>query len=660
MIWARYRRPLLFLVYFLFFFHTALWHYWGYEGVGHLGFGEFFGSMRTGIITAGTVFSIVVFLHALFFGGLFCGWFCHWGITQDIAAWIMKKAGIKPQMQHLDSKLIPWFWFIILIAQVAVFWLYNGLPTSFSFNPSATPVWTGVPRSILLICLTTIVSGFALTFLFGERAFCRSICTFRLWFSWFERIAPHKVRQIKECTSCQLECTNVCPMGVDVAAEIRDLGHVKNTECVKCHICIGACPNQVLETSLRKNSFHKEGEPQARQAALSSSVSLVQAAMAVIVVVLFGFDVGGNISLSLGFLSGFMLIHIWHTRSITAFEIILTALTVIGLYYKDDMNDPVSLVKGLAAIAVFLFAARQLGFTKGFEFINKHTPALQVSKPLVVITLLVAVILGGREAHTSMLIHQANAARRSNDNLTYASIMEACAGSHSDPAGAWYDLGKAQLKINQPQKAGNSFKKSLQLVFSAEVARTMFDLLEEFGNRTASEDFAAWLAREYPQIDEFTFLAGNTLMEKGDMAGAEKIFSGFITSKPGHQDGYLAMGELRLKQNRIDEAEEMFNRAYAISPASSAFFMADISHRRSQFDRAEKFYEEAIRSNPPNIVFLMDQGGNFVVQGKLREAINAWKAALTIDPDFEPAKRSIAEAEADLAAKKAAILGGQK
>jgi len=449
-------------------------------------------------------------------------------------------------------------------------------------------------------------------------------------------------------------------MGVDVAAEIRDLGHVKNTECVKCHICIGACPNQVLETSLRKNSFHKEGEPQARQAALSSSVSLVQAAMAVIVVVLFGFDVGGNISLSLGFLSGFMLIHIWHTRSITAFEIILTALTVIGLYYKDDMNDPVSLVKGLAAIAVFLFAARQLGFTKGFEFINKHTPALQVSKPLVVITLLVAVILGGREAHTSMLIHQANAARRSNDNLTYASIMEACAGSHSDPAGAWYDLGKAQLKINQPQKAGNSFKKSLQLVFSAEVARTMFDLLEEFGNRTASEDFAAWLAREYPQIDEFTFLAGNTLMEKGDMGGAEKIFSGFITSKPGHQDGYLAMGELRLKQNRIDEAEEMFNRAYAISPASSAFFMADISHRRSQFDRAEKFYEEAIRSNPPNIVFLMDQGGNFVVQGKLREAINAWKAVLAIDPDFEPAKRSIAEAEADLAAKKAAILGGQK
>ena len=190
------------------------------------------------------------------------------------------------------------------------------------------------------------------------------------------------------------------------------------------------------------------------------------------------------------------------------------------------------------------------------------------------------------------------------------------------------------------------------------VAGTMFELLEEFGNRDAAEGFAAWLAREYPQVDEFTF-RGQHSHGKRRHGRRRKIFNDFITRKPSHHDGYLAMGELQLKQNRIDEAEEMFNRAYTISPASSAFFMADISHRRGQFDRAEKFYEEAIRSNPPNIVVLMDQGGNFVVQGKLREAINAWKAVLAIDPDFEPAKRSIAEAEADLAAKKAAILGGQ-
>ena len=185
-------------------------------------------------------------------------------------------------MQHLDSKLIPWVWFIIILAQVVIYWVYNGLPTSFH-STRRQPGLDGRAALDTVNLPDHYRQRLCTDFLFGERAFCRCICTFRLWFSWFERIAPHKVRQIKECTSCQLECTNVCSMGVDVAAEIRDLGHVKNTECVKCHICIGACPNQVLETSLRKNSFHKDGEPQSRPAALSRSISLVQAAMAVIV-----------------------------------------------------------------------------------------------------------------------------------------------------------------------------------------------------------------------------------------------------------------------------------------------------------------------------------------------------------------------------------------
>ncbi len=657
MIWARFRRPLLLLVYVLFFLHAALWHYWGYEGVGHLGFGEFFGTLRSGVITAGTIFTLAVFLHALFFGGLFCGWFCHWGITQDVASWIMKKAGIKPKMQHLNSRLIPWAWFIILIAQVVIYWAFNGLPTSLSFNPSATPVWTGVPRSILLICLTTMISGFFLIFLFGDRAFCRSICTFRLWFSWFERFAPHKVRQTKECTSCRQECTSSCPMGLDVATEIRDLGHVKNTECIKCHVCIGACPTQVLETSLKKNSFHKNGNPAERPAVLSTSISLLQSGMAIIVLILFGFDVGGNISLSLGFLTGFLLIHIWHTRSITMFELIISGLVIVGLYFKDDMNDPISLAKGLLAIAFFLITAKAVGFDKGFAFINQAAPTLRTSKLLGTVVLLGAVLLGAKETQTSILIHKANAARRGNDTAAYATIMESCAGSHSDPAGAYFDLAKAQLKINEPQKAADSFKKSLNLMFSAAVAREMYEMLEAFGDRAIAEEFARYLMNSYPAVDDFAFLTGNILLERKDFTGAEALYQSILTKHPDHQDGYIAMGELRLLQSRISEAEDFFSRAYAISPASSAFFMADIFFQRGQHEKAEPYYEEAVSKNPPNVVYLMDQGGNFAAQNKLREAINAWKRALEIAPDLTLARDNINQAEALLAAKKAAILG---
>lgn len=657
MIWARYRRPLLLLVYIMFFLHAALWHYFGYQGVGHLGFGEFFATMRSGIVTAGTIFTLAVFLHALFFGGLFCGWFCHWGITQDVAAWIMEKAGMKPKMQHLNSRLIPWIWFLIIIAQVVIFWFFNGLPGSISFNPSATPVWSGVPRSILLICITTMVSGFILIFLFGERAFCRSICTFRLWFSWFERFAPHKIRQTKDCISCQLECSTVCPMGLDVAAEIRDLGHIKNTECVKCHKCIGACPNAALGASFSKNDYHKEGQPAARKAVLSDSISLVQGAMAIIVVIIFGFDVGGNISLSLGFLSGFILVHIWHTRSITLFEILTAGLIILGLSFKHDFNDPISLAKGLIVISAFLLTARLAGFAKGFAFINNDTAALKVAKPLTAIVLLVALLLGFRETSNSILIHKANAALRNHDKQTYASIMESCAGSHSNPSGAYYDLARTQLAINQPEKAVDSLKKSLEIAFSVTVAQSMFEMLAVACDAKISSDFADYLVQKYPEVIEFSFIKGNIMLEKGDLAGAEAIYTGIVNKRPAHHDGYIAMGEVRLRQSRISEAEELFNKAYSISPASAAFFIADINSQQSRFSAAEKYYDEAIEKNPPNIVFRMDQGTNYAMQQKFSEAIKSWQAALAIDPEFSPALENIKKAEVALAAKKAAILG---
>lgn len=657
MIWAKYRRPLLLLVYVMFFLHTALWHYFGYQNIGHLGFGEFFGTLRSGIVTAGTLFTLVIFFHALFFGGLFCGWLCHWGITQDLAAWIMEKAGIKPKMQHLDSRLIPWIWFLIIIAQVVIYWVFNGLPTSLSFNPAATPVWSGVPRSILLICLTTMVSGFLLIFLFGERAFCRSICTFRLWFSWFERFAPHKVRQIKECSSCARECSAVCPMGLDVAAEIRDLGHVKSTGCVKCAICIGACPNQALQTSFRKNAFHRPGEPARRPTALSGSVSLVQGAMALIVIIMFGFDVGGNISLSLGFLAGFLLIHVWHTRSISLFEVIITALIVVGLYFKHDMNDPVSLGKGLIVLTVFMLTARFAGFTSGLAFINSETPTLKVAKPLAAVIIIIALLLGASETRTSILIHQANAALKNKDNQTYVSIMENCAGAHAYPAGAYFDLARVQLLIDQPEKALESMKKSLELSFSVSAAQNMFEILRLAEKNVQAAALADYLADRHPHITEFRFMQGNLLLEKSDFTGAEAVYTGIINSSPNHHDGYIAMGELRLRQARNADAADFFSRAYSISPASAAFFMADINRLQGNLAAAEKFYAEAVTSNPPNVVYLMDQGTNYAMQDKFNDAIRSWQAALALDNDLEPARENIRQAEAALAAKKALILG---
>lgn len=174
-------------------------------------------------------------------------------------------------------------------------------------------------------------------------------------------------------------------MGIQVAEEISKLGYVKNLECIKCHICIGACPHQVLQTSLRKNKFHKNGSAVIPPAALSPSISWLQIGMAVIMLMVFGFNLGGNISFSLGFIAGFLIIHIWQSRKISALEALIILLLAIGMYFRHDMSDFRSLAKGLIAISIFLLAARNLNFSKGIEFIK--TGARTTRVPALVLTI---------------------------------------------------------------------------------------------------------------------------------------------------------------------------------------------------------------------------------------------------------------------------------
>lgn len=659
MIWAKYRNWLLLLVYILFFLHTALWHYWGYEGVGHLGFGEFFGTLRNGVVTAGTIFTIIVFAHALFFGGLFCGWFCHWGITQDLAAGIMRRLGIKPIMAQLNSKIIPWIWFLIIIAQVVIYWIYSGFPTDLSFNPSATPVWSGVPRSIMLICMTTLASGFVLIFLFGERAFCRSICTFRLWFSWFEKFAPHKVRQTKPCASCNNECTAICPMGIQVAEEIRQLGHVKNQECIKCHICVGACPHSVLQTSLRTNEFHREGAQILPPAALSDSIAWLQAGMAGIILVLFGFDLGGNISLSLGFIAGFFMIHIWHTRRISLLETAVIAILITGMYYRHDMKDTSSLIKGLLAIAVFLLAARSLDFTRGFEFINSKARKIIAPPAILTVVIVLAIALGARETHKSVLFHKANAAKINNDLKTFVSIMEDYAGAHLNPANAYFDLGNAQLALNLNKKGTDSFIKSLELDFNEKAADTMLERLFTGGHFRECQRLATWLSEKHPTVPRFRIAAGNALIQLQQLDDARSVFNDTVSRFPDNHDALIALGEVKVSQGNIEDGLKDLLNAYEMAPASVSFNLADLYRRLGRHEDAENYFAQAVAADPENLGVLLDQGMNLFEQQKFREAIKLWEIALEKAPTLIEARQYIVMAESELKKRRDAILGRQ-
>lgn len=646
MFWAKYRGWFLLLVYIIFFGHTALWHHFGVEKVGHLGFGCIFGTMRDGVITAGTIFTIFIFIHALFFGGLFCGWMCHWGILQDLAAWIMKKCGIKPVFAQTNSRLIPWFWFLIMIGQVVLYWAYSGFPKSLTVNMAANPVWFMVPRSILMIVLTTIISGFVLIFLFGERAFCRAICVFRLWFNWFERLAPHKIRQTRECISCDGECPTVCPMGLAVVEEVKNLGHVKNPECIKCFRCVGACPGQVLESSMKKNEFHKEGPAIVKKSSLSSSIEYLQAAMAVIMVTVFGFDIGGNIALSLGFLIGLLIARILSDKSVSMFELFIIALLGVGIYFRIDMNDATSLVKGLIVLGAFLLAIRLLDYKQGLDFIAERAAKYQLPRAVTAVFLGLALFLGAREIHASMMVHKARAAMANKDYTGYINAMISCVDFFPDKAGAYYDLANAQLMVKDTDQAIENYKKSLEINFKQEAAEVILQRLMDANEEKAWVTMIDHLIKNYPAFPDFKLMKANYLITKQQLDEAEKLINEYIAAKPDSADGYITLGNLRMAQSKEIDAKELFDKAYKLSPGQGAVNLAAYHRWMEEYEKAETYFAEAIKYLPSDPTIRVERGVNFALQNKVDEAIACWQEALKIDPDFLPAKMNIERAMA--------------
>jgi tetratricopeptide (TPR) repeat protein len=379
--------------------------------------------------------------------------------------------------------------------------------------------------------------------------------------------------------------------------------------------------------------------------------------MAVIVLIAFRFNIGGNMSLSIGFLAGFFLARSWATRSLQFFEVATAVLVITGLYFKIDMNDHTSLMKGLAAIVFFLALARYADYRKGHDFIRDSAASTPAGKPLLIAAAIVALALGFQETRTSILIHKANAALKNNNLQTYASIMEGCAAGHSDPAGAYYDLGRIQLSLGQPEKAVASFKNSISLIYKPEAVEAMLGHLLDSADTEHWSALADFLVERFPENPRYLVVRANGLSQRGNKTGAEKMLQEIIARHPAYYDAYISLGEIKLEQSRIIEARDFFIKAYEIAPASSAYFMADVSRHLNMFAEADRYYLEAINGQPQNIVFRFDHGNNLAAQNRLREAIDAWKSILQYDPNFEPAKTSIKLAEETLAAKKSAILG---
>lgn len=215
-------------------------------------------TIANGAVNAGTILLILSLLATVVLGRWFCGWACHLVALQDLCAWLLKKAHIRPR--PIRSRLLIW---IPLLAGIHLFF-WPLFVRAYSDSP-APPLSDGLMRDDfwetfpgpVVATLTLVVCGFVIVYLLGSKGFCTYACPYGGFFGVVDRFAPGRIRVTDACKGCG-HCSAICTSNVKVAKEVHEYGMVVDPGCMKCLDCVSVCPEDAL--------YYGFGKPAARAA----------------------------------------------------------------------------------------------------------------------------------------------------------------------------------------------------------------------------------------------------------------------------------------------------------------------------------------------------------------------------------------------------------
>ena len=238
--------------------HVLAYYFLDWTDVGGLDFQAFFHDFLShGLLTAGAILALAAFVFTLVFGRIFCSWGCHFGAFQDLAAWVLRR--FKVPLPFVKLRFLHWLPYLLLVLIFCVPAVQTwSQETAFRLEVDigANPPWSTFPGLIGSVA-TFSACGIGILLFLGSRGFCRFVCPYGAMFRILDPIAPFRIRKAEACPqTCSTEatqpppCTAACPTAVNVHDEVEASGSVRDVDCVRCHLCVEACPNDALRYSL--------------------------------------------------------------------------------------------------------------------------------------------------------------------------------------------------------------------------------------------------------------------------------------------------------------------------------------------------------------------------------------------------------------------------
>ena len=196
-------------------------------------------------------------------GRLLCGFFCPFGLVQDLLAKIPLKKITVPEKADRLLRYVKYailLIFVLLLPAAVTNALGTGDPWFCKYICPAGTLEAGIPLVLRTPALRRAAGvlfswkcAVLLAILLGAvkipRVFCRYLCPLGAFYGLFNRFSLYQMKAAQEkCIGCG-QCEAVCPMALRIPAELS------SSECIRCGKCSAVCPAGVFG---RKNNTDTE------------------------------------------------------------------------------------------------------------------------------------------------------------------------------------------------------------------------------------------------------------------------------------------------------------------------------------------------------------------------------------------------------------------
>jgi polyferredoxin len=190
------------------------------------------------------VLMVILFLVALLFGPVFCGWVCPLGSIQEwVGKWGRKL--FKRRYNHfIPIKLDKAMRFLryLVLAWVIYMTAYTGKLIFAEYDPyfALFNFWTSeVAISGIVILIVTLALS-----LFVERPWCKYACPYGAVLGLTNLFRIFKIRRQESTCKADGACDVICPMNIPVSQQTI----VRDHQCITCLECISEAKCPVLQT----------------------------------------------------------------------------------------------------------------------------------------------------------------------------------------------------------------------------------------------------------------------------------------------------------------------------------------------------------------------------------------------------------------------------